>query len=417
MRKLFVFTLSSLFGILFASLAFASTPTLSVNAPLSPVDANKATISGKTSAGASVTVTGGTYNIPPTTADSQGNFSIEVALIQESINSFDVKAEKNGEFSQTRHITIEEGVAVTQAYESSTGQDRTAPDKPTVEENNVVTDETTYKIIGNAEANSSIVVTGSASKTVSVDSSGHFEISVNLSGGGTKDSFTLTAKDASNNVSIGLKVYVTGNGTSNAQTDTSTEDTSIETNSANKTASFTDTESHWGKEYIERLYELGAVSGYSDGSFGPDKEITRAEILKITLQVFNHDTASASNTGVFTDIGSKDWFANYVGYANIKGIVSGYSDSTFKPNNNVSRAAALKIIILAAGITNPTGSTNFSDVKSEDWFNAYTAWAKENEIIGGYEDGSFKPGQNITRAEASKIILEVLDFVNAQAPQ
>lgn len=86
------------------------------------------------------------------------------------------------------------------------------------------------------------------------------------------------------------------------------------------------------------------------------------------------------------------------------GIVGGYSDGTFKPNANINRAEFLKIILEAMAMPiDLEGGNCFKDVK-DGWFAPYVCWAADSGIVGGYKDGTFKPEQNITFAEASKIL-------------
>jgi hypothetical protein len=87
-----------------------------------------------------------------------------------------------------------------------------------------------------------------------------------------------------------------------------------------------------------------------------------------------------------------------------KGVISGYSDGTYKPNNLINRAEFIKIVMGAVG-TPPSGSNCYSDVKGE-WFAGYTCSAKQQEIATGYPDGTFKPNNNINVVEALKIVLK-----------
>ncbi len=88
-----------------------------------------------------------------------------------------------------------------------------------------------------------------------------------------------------------------------------------------------------------------------------------------------------------------------------KGVLKGYPDGTFRPDARVNRAEFLKIILEARGMKNGLTPTNcFPDVHNDDWFAVYVCAAKQEEIVGGYPDGSFKPDQDIAFTEASKIL-------------
>jgi hypothetical protein len=88
------------------------------------------------------------------------------------------------------------------------------------------------------------------------------------------------------------------------------------------------------------------------------------------------------------------------------GFVAGYEDGTFRPDDKVNRAEALKILNLAASLQEIQvfEPISFSDVSPQDWFSPFVRAASSREIVKGYPDGQFKPGNPITRAEAAKII-------------
>lgn len=112
----------------------------------------------------------------------------------------------------------------------------------------------------------------------------------------------------------------------------------------------------------------------------------------------------------FTDVSSDYSYLDAVNFVKTEGIVQGYSDGTYKPDNNINRAEFTKILIGAAyfdEMATAGGSDCFSDVSAADWFAKYVCFAKDRGIIGGYPDGTFKPAQNINIAEALKITLEV----------
>lgn len=190
---------------------------------------------------------------------------------------------------------------------------------------------------------------------------------------------------------------------------------------------FIDIDGHWAKYYIIRLYEDGVLSGYGDGRFGPDDEITRAQILKVALLTFGLPFLwEVEESAGFTDVSATEWYAEYVDRAaGVLEIVDGYSDNTFRPNNFVTRAEALKIILRAAGLDGTTGLTdfiastydptdNFSDMDTiNDWFAPYTAYAKAIGLVDGYGDDSFRGNQTMTRAEVCKIAIFMKNYMEA----
>lgn len=113
----------------------------------------------------------------------------------------------------------------------------------------------------------------------------------------------------------------------------------------------------------------------------------------------------------FSDVSSSHLFYHEIETVKSKGIVSGYLDGTFKPQATINRAEFTKIIISSLYSQDIVSSCNvhqytFPDVQSSDWFDPYVCFAKQEGIIEGYPDGYFRPENNITLAEAMKIILD-----------
>ncbi|MBU0981364.1 S-layer homology domain-containing protein [Patescibacteria group bacterium] len=410
MKKFIILFSSFILSFLAISIAFATTAAPVVDEPTSPVNSNIAVISGTATPGASVKVTGGMYNIAPVTANANGHFEVTVALVQETTNHFSVTAQISGDtISPAVTVEIVEGAQAAIDYETSTGIDRTAPSKPVIENTDAETDQSKYTITGTGEANATLIVTGDDTKTATIDSEGNFEVEVDVMCAPNPDNtYNLSVKDAAGNQSSSQKVYVTSTKTCN-DVDSDDDDDS--------NAVFPDIENHWSESYVTELYAMGAVGGYQDGTFRPENSISRAEILKIALETFGHDVSGSAQDYPFSDVGAADWPKDYVEYAFDHGFVEGYSDGTFRPNDPVTRAAALKIIIETTEQIDVMAVTpNFPDVDSaNDWYAMYTSWALTNNIVSGYADGEFKGGQNISRAEASKIIIEVLHYLDASA--
>jgi hypothetical protein len=114
----------------------------------------------------------------------------------------------------------------------------------------------------------------------------------------------------------------------------------------NKTETgLTDTKDHWSAPYIRRAKEVDIISGYPDKTFKPDKKVSRAEALKIFLKAAFIDAAQYATTGIFLDVTADQWFAPYVDYAAKNEIVTGYGDGTFGPEKLVTKAAAAKMAV------------------------------------------------------------------------
>ena len=107
----------------------------------------------------------------------------------------------------------------------------------------------------------------------------------------------------------------------------------------------------------------------------------------------------------FTDVGPSDYFYEPVRYLYCAGAISGYADNTFRPYNNTTRGQLTKIMVLAEGwAIDTTGGPHFSDVPQTHTFYDVIETAFNRGIISGYSDGTFRPGSNATRGQIAKIV-------------
>lgn len=171
-------------------------------------------------------------------------------------------------------------------------------------------------------------------------------------------------------------------------------------------AGFSDVKGHWAQSYIETWEEKGVIGGYPDGTFRPDRQITRAEVTKILALAYEMAT-DVEKTG-FSDVFESDWYYIYAQACVANEVVSGYPDGSFKPNNPINRSEAVKMVCLAAGMTERSSgieSVGFKDVsKVPQWSVGYWNALYHAGVIDGYEDATLRPTQNITRAEFVKIL-------------
>lgn len=168
---------------------------------------------------------------------------------------------------------------------------------------------------------------------------------------------------------------------------------------------FSDIKGHWAEQYIETLIELGAVNGYANGEFKPNNQITRAEFASMLVKAFNLET---KNGKVFNDT-SKHWAKDVIATAAAAGIVTGYDENTFGPNDLITREQMALMIIRATKITENNTALSFSDANQiADWALASVKAAVEKEIITGYPNKTFRPKGNATRAEAVTIVVKAL---------
>ena len=150
--------------------------------------------------------------------------------------------------------------------------------------------------------------------------------------------------------------------------------------------------------------------GYSDGTVRPNGRITRAEVATIFFRLLTDDARQRnwSSENNFSDVSADKWYNNAVSTLCHMGVLGGYSDGTFRPNAPITRAEFAKIAVSFAQTNGSAVYSYFTDVKTTDWFAPYVTAAKDSSLIEGYSDGSFKPENRITRAEACTIVNRVL---------
>lgn len=166
----------------------------------------------------------------------------------------------------------------------------------------------------------------------------------------------------------------------------------------------------WAKESIERLYSAGGISGYGDGSFQPGKTITRAEFVKMCVFLIN---AGEGEITEFEDVSDNSWYKPYVDKAYSAGVINGYGKK-FCPDNEITRQDCAVILyrILTLSMGNISGEYSFADSVNISEYAAEAVGAMANKgIINGYEDGSFRPYGNLTRAEAACLLIRIKDII------
>jgi len=162
---------------------------------------------------------------------------------------------------------------------------------------------------------------------------------------------------------------------------------------------------HWAQSNIEKLVNMGAVSGYPDGSFKPGKTISRAEFAAMLVKAFK---LTASSGKSFTDTAGH-WAKDAIATSAAYGIVNGYDDNTFRPNDPITREQMAAMIVNAAKLTQVSEETQFVDNgKVSAWAKKAVATAVKNGIMNGYSDNKFLPRGNATRAEAVTVIVNAL---------
>ena len=170
----------------------------------------------------------------------------------------------------------------------------------------------------------------------------------------------------------------------------------------------TDIIGHWAQENIEQLVASGAVGGYPDGTFKPDNTITRAEFVTILVKAFKLESKDSKT---FADTTSH-WAKDYIACAVASGIVTGYDSDTFGPDDMITREQMAVMISKVAKLPMASGDLQFIDSDSiSTWARSAIATANLHGIMKGYPDNSIKPQGNATRAEAVTVIVNALKKV------
>ena len=149
--------------------------------------------------------------------------------------------------------------------------------------------------------------------------------------------------------------------------------------------------------------------GYEDGTVRPEGSITRAEVATIFFRLLTDESRDKfwSQTNDYTDVPADAWYNNAVSTLSNAGILDGYEDGTFRPDGNITRAefATITARFLEASYD---GGNRFPDIDGH-WAAEYINEAANAGIVDGYEDGTFRPQQNITRAEAVTMVNRTVD--------
>ena len=172
---------------------------------------------------------------------------------------------------------------------------------------------------------------------------------------------------------------------------------------------FTDVSaSHPNAIAVDFLKRKGIIGGYEDGTFKPDKTITRAELISLIVRTKGARPHNLINSYCFTDVG-KEWFSAYVCFAKNNEWVSGFEDGSFHPNENVTRSAALKIVLEAFGVEllSEEPAVAFTDVDASAWYANYVWTAQANGWVETNSE-SFLPDEEITRAQVAELLYRVV---------
>ena len=161
-------------------------------------------------------------------------------------------------------------------------------------------------------------------------------------------------------------------------------------------------------EVLNKEIHFNYVIGYTDGTIRPNNDISRAEVATIFFRLLTDEAREQYTTtaGNFTDVKAGMWCNRAIATLTNMGIIKGYTDGSFQPNKSITRAELAPIIARFAKLD--VNTKTFSDINGH-WAQKNIELAAGNGWINGYEDGTFRPNNNITRAETFAMINRVLD--------
>ncbi|ABR47181.1 S-layer domain protein [Alkaliphilus metalliredigens QYMF] len=168
---------------------------------------------------------------------------------------------------------------------------------------------------------------------------------------------------------------------------------------------------HWAEGTIRFMESEDIIGGYSDGTFKPDNNITRAEFATIVVKTYD---LQGEEGKIFKDT-KGHWAESIIATANYHGIVGGYDENSFGPDDFITREQMAAMIVNATEISDIDSSIVFRDD------NEISSWAKEHVdkvatvgLMGGYSDNTFRPQRNATRAEAATVLNNAMNLLNEE---
>ncbi|WP_281883118.1 S8 family serine peptidase [Paenibacillus sp. YYML68] len=172
------------------------------------------------------------------------------------------------------------------------------------------------------------------------------------------------------------------------------------------TSGFIDIRGHWGEQAIAALTSRKVIDGYGDYTFQPNRPITRAEATAVLSRAFGLSTSKSIS---YYDLNTTHWAYDYIARASQAGMIEGYPDGTFAPDQPVTR---MEMTAMLARSLNKAGKVRgqspFTDIPDSYWGAGLLKQMKGDGLIDGYADGSFRPDQQATRAEFVQLLFTSL---------
>ena len=167
----------------------------------------------------------------------------------------------------------------------------------------------------------------------------------------------------------------------------------------------------WYHKAVDWAIENGIMNGYADGTFGPNDSLTRAQVAAILYNMAGKPKADAAGCEKFSDCSADQWYARAVAWASENGYFRGYEDGTFGPNDTITREQfAVVFWRIQDSVDSDQSLAEFPDAGSVSGFATEgVEWAVEEGIINGTDDGELAPNKGLSRAEAAAMTMHYVD--------
>ncbi len=178
-------------------------------------------------------------------------------------------------------------------------------------------------------------------------------------------------------------------------------------------ARFTDSEDFpsWSYDAIDAVEEEGIMTGFGDGSFQPEKILNRAEALVLIFRTKGLEYEDTSARPQFSDVPEGEWFSDAVAEATNQGWITGFPDGTFRPGQELNRAEFSTLLMRAFDMeSDPDNIPEFDDVPSQTWYSEAVYCMHKNELIRRSRSRDFRPEEGMSRAEAAWMISQILEM-------